>query len=170
MAITGHKSSSSLKVYQHVDEQKKLQMGTSLGVSLTNTPSLPMLPAPPPPAIIPAIQYNQPQAKMTPLQIINVNQLKNVLNPNSAIIPYMIVAWQKRMQQQKLKTHLVFLITKLSALYRILKPKMGRSWCPKLPKSWKLLMEILLFPNTWYSRRPLPKYPWGFKDIKLMET
>ena len=36
MSITGHKSSSSLEIYQKVNAQEKLQMGVSLANALTN--------------------------------------------------------------------------------------------------------------------------------------
>ena len=36
MAMTGHNSGSSLSVYQKVDEQEKLEMGSSLGNYVAN--------------------------------------------------------------------------------------------------------------------------------------
>ena len=36
MSITGHKSSASLEIYQRVNAKEKIQMGNSLGKSLTN--------------------------------------------------------------------------------------------------------------------------------------
>ena len=43
MAVTGHKSVSSLAVYQRVSDSEKIEMGKSIGNSIADTVSLDML-------------------------------------------------------------------------------------------------------------------------------
>ena len=48
MSLTGHKSMTSLAIYQKVNSDEKLRMGFTLGYSLLKTPlALPQPPQPP---------------------------------------------------------------------------------------------------------------------------
>ena len=81
MAITGHKSSSSLEIYQRVHSEEKMKMGHTLGLTLVQEPKLPTIMPPLPQSALPA-----PQAS-TPLQTINMNQLQTLVTPQPAVLP-----------------------------------------------------------------------------------
>ena len=83
MAITGHKSSSSLEVYQRVHGGEKMKMGHTLGLHLTSKPT-PALMAPQQPLPIAAPQPSTSNALVPvggPLTTIDLQQAQIITSP-----------------------------------------------------------------------------------------
>ena len=92
MAITGHKSSSSLETYQHVHADEKMKMGQSLGLTLIQKPNQLMLSslvssntAPLP---LPQRMANAPEVPAVEYPTINIEVLKENATPETAVIPF----------------------------------------------------------------------------------
>ena len=91
MAVTGHKSSSSLETYQHVHSEEKMKMGHTLGLTLIQKPNQLMLTSSASnttPLLLPQPSTSAVEVPAVEYPTINIQDLKENITPETAVISF----------------------------------------------------------------------------------